>query len=74
MIRDGLAKARIDVMPDAVKDKESSPGTWVVLRQDDNGHRFVVETGLSRKEAERLVAHYESLGHKQLYWAEQAHS
>jgi hypothetical protein len=43
---------------------------WTVHRQDDNGNRFVAETGLSREEAERLVDMYEARGHKQLYWAE----
>jgi hypothetical protein len=43
--------------------------TWAVHRQDDNGNRFVVKTGLSREEAERLVAMYEARGHKQMYWA-----
>jgi hypothetical protein len=47
---------------------------WSVLRQDDNGNRFVMHVGLTREEAERLVAHYESLGHKQLYWAEPSDS
>ncbi len=46
--------------------------TWAVLRQDDNGNRFVVQTGLSREEAERLVAVFEARGHKQVYWAEPA--
>jgi hypothetical protein len=44
--------------------------TWAVHRQDDNGNTFIVETGLSREEAERLVDLYEKRGHKQLYWAE----
>jgi hypothetical protein len=43
---------------------------WTVHRQDDNGNHFIVETGLSREEAERLVLMYEARGHKQLYWAE----
>ena len=43
---------------------------WVVYRQDDNGNRFVVRTGLGRDEAERLVAEFDAKGHKQLYWAE----
>jgi hypothetical protein len=42
---------------------------WTVYRQDDNGNRFVVETGLSRAEAEQLVEIYERRGHKQVYWA-----
>jgi hypothetical protein len=44
--------------------------TWAVHRQDDNGNRFVVRTGLGRDEAERLVAEFEAKGHKQLDWAE----
>ena len=43
---------------------------WEVWRQDDNGNRFVVQTGLSREDAERLVVEFESRGHKQVYWAE----
>ena len=45
-------------------------GAWAVHRQDDNGNRFVVQTGLRREEAERLVAVFEARGHKQVYWAE----
>jgi hypothetical protein len=44
--------------------------TWAVHRQDDNGNRFVVQTGLGREQAERLVAELEARGHKQVYWAE----
>jgi hypothetical protein len=51
-------------------DPERPPMTWTVHRQDDNGNRFVVETGLSSEEAERLVALLESRGHKQLYWSD----
>jgi hypothetical protein len=42
----------------------------MVYRQDDNGNRFVVATGLTQEEAERLVADFEARGHKQCYWAE----
>jgi hypothetical protein len=60
-------------MPDAAENTDRLPATWAVLRQDDNGNRFIVKTGLTRDEAERLLAAYESLGHKQVYWAEQEH-
>jgi 2'-5' RNA ligase len=43
---------------------------WAIHRQDDNGNRFVVRTGLRREEAERLAAEFEARGHKQLYWVE----
>jgi hypothetical protein len=43
---------------------------WVVFRQDDHGHRFVVESGLSQQAAERMGAEFEAKGHKQLYWAQ----
>lgn len=51
------------------KDGRPEP-TWAVHRQDDNGNRFVVQTGLDRTEAERLVAELEARGHKQTYWTE----
>lgn len=54
---------------EAIPDGES----WTVHRQDDNGNRFVVQTGLSRQEAERLVEKFEARGHKQVYWAEPDH-
>jgi hypothetical protein len=44
--------------------------TWAVHRQDDNGNRFVVQTGLSREAAEQLVADLEARSHKQVYWVE----
>jgi hypothetical protein len=47
-------------MTEFPKDLERPPPSWAVLRQDDNGNRFLVETGLSREEAERLVAQYET--------------
>jgi hypothetical protein len=47
-----------------------SEGTWAIHRQDDNGNRFVMQTGLSREEAERLVTEFEARGHKQVYWIE----
>ena len=43
---------------------------WKVMRQDDTGNRFVVETNMSREAAEQLAAELEARGHKQLYWAE----
>ncbi len=44
--------------------------TWSVMRQDDNGNRFVVEKHLSQGAADRLVRELDARGHKQLYWAE----
>jgi hypothetical protein len=41
--------------------------TWAVHRQDDNGNRFIVATGLSREEAKRLAAMFEGRGHKQAH-------
>lgn len=50
--------------------KETVAAKWSVHRQDDHGNRFIVLAGLSREEAERLVAEFEARGHKQLYWTE----
>ncbi|WP_344460070.1 SPOR domain-containing protein [Kitasatospora kazusensis] len=41
-----------------------------VMRQDDNGNRFLVAKGLTRPAAEELAAEFEARGHKQLYWVE----
>lgn len=41
-----------------------------MMRQDDNGNRFVVAKGLGRAEAEELAGEFEARGHKQLYWIE----
>jgi len=59
-------------MPQEVDAVESdSPSmTWAVHRQDDNGNRFVVKTGLNEEEAKALVALLEGRRHKQMYWAE----
>jgi hypothetical protein len=43
---------------------------WDVHRQDDNGNHFVTNTGLSREDAEQIVAEFEAHKHKQAYWLE----
>lgn len=43
---------------------------WRVLRQDDNGNRFVVAEGLSEETARSRASAFEQRGHKQLYWVE----
>ena len=44
--------------------------SWSVWRQDDNGNKYLMKANLTESEASRVVAHYERLGHKQHYWAE----
>jgi hypothetical protein len=43
---------------------------WCVMRQDDNGNRYVVAIELTEPEAQLLSVSYAARGHKQLYWAE----
>ena len=43
---------------------------WRIVRQDDNGNRFLVEAGLSEKAARRRVDELTARGHKQTYWIE----
>ncbi len=43
---------------------------WRVIRQDDNGNRYLVGRHPTREEAERVIARLEAGGHKQLYWIE----
>jgi len=42
---------------------------WTLWRQDDNGHKFLIQTGLTQNNAKQLVEQYEQKGHKQMYWA-----
>ncbi|MEU5383376.1 SPOR domain-containing protein [Kitasatospora cineracea] len=52
-------------------DGEQRTGTTHrVMRQDDNGNRFLLARGLDRAGAEALAAEFEARGHKQLYWVE----
>ncbi len=41
---------------------------FILWRQDDNGNRARVADYPTRQAAELARQHYESLGHKQLYW------
>jgi hypothetical protein len=43
---------------------------WSVWRRDDNGNVFLVEDGLTERQALSLVRKFESKGHKQSYWAQ----
>ncbi|MBM3980700.1 MAG: Gfo/Idh/MocA family oxidoreductase [Planctomycetes bacterium] len=45
---------------------------WTVWRTDDTGNTFLVRGNLTREEALRTVAEFESRGHKQTYFAERA--
>lgn len=54
-------------MPEPEQDVDPAP-TYELHHVDDNGNEFVVKTGLTREEAERLAAEYEARPHKQMYW------
>jgi hypothetical protein len=43
---------------------------WRVVRQDDNGNRYLVARHSTREEARQVIARLEAGGHKQLYWIE----
>lgn len=44
--------------------------SWSVWRQDDNGNKFCIHFNMAEAQAKGIVAHYEGLGHKQCYWAQ----
>ncbi len=48
----------------------ASPKTWVVVRQDDNGHRYEIGAFTSSCEADAAAKAFEARGHKQMYWVE----
>jgi len=63
--------SRTPLQPPTTDESPRPPALlWSVWRIDDNGNRFLVHPNLSREDAARLVAEYESRGHKQTYWAE----
>lgn len=43
---------------------------WRVVRQDDNGNRFVVAEDLTEEAARRSASELTARGHKQTYWVE----
>lgn len=43
-------------------------GSWVLMRQDDNGNRVEMSRFAARAEAEAAAVEFEARGHKQLYW------
>lgn len=43
---------------------------WRVMRQDDNGNRFVAKTDLTQEAAIDFADEFTRRGHKQMYWAE----
>ena len=49
---------------------EDTVNQWEILRQDDNGNKFIIQSNLAKEEADRLVAIYETKGHKQMYWSQ----
>jgi len=55
----------------ATIEKEELPN-WGVWRQDDNDNQFLIQANLTETAARAMVAHYESLGHKQMYWAKES--
>ncbi len=43
---------------------------WLLWRQDDNGHRFLVGTCRDEKGARQALQRYEQGCHKQYFWIE----
>ncbi|GHI10427.1 hypothetical protein Scel_87480 [Streptomyces cellostaticus] len=43
---------------------------WLVIRQDDNGHRYRVGRYATRDEAQKVSDSLDTRGHRQLYWVE----
>lgn len=43
---------------------------WRLMRQDDNGRKFEIETFTAPRKARERLRAYEALHHKQIYWLE----
>jgi hypothetical protein len=46
-------------------------GSWEVWRQDDNGNRNLISVHTGRAKAFQVLAKFEQLSHKQMYWIEE---
>jgi hypothetical protein len=55
---------------DRLMQEHDGARVWSVWRQDDNGNRFLVRSGITEEEAHQLASEFEARGHKQLYWFE----
>ncbi|GGS26170.1 SPOR domain-containing protein [Streptomyces griseoviridis] len=44
---------------------------WLVVRQDDNGHRYRVGSYATRAEAEKIADSLGDRGTRRMYWVEQ---
>jgi hypothetical protein len=58
----------VEVLPYLPNRCETHPAHWALLRQDDNGHVFEIQRFASRCAANRALAGFEALHHKQSYW------
>jgi len=50
---------------------ENNQIRWILWRQDDNGHKFQIESFTDRARAESAKGEFESRHHKQIYWVEE---
>lgn len=55
----------------AGKAQKARGPAWSVWRQDDNGHVFLVRSGMTEADARRLARDLERKGHKQAYWVKE---
>lgn len=58
-----------DIKGEPVAPKQ--PQRFRLVRQDDNGNRFVMRTTSNQCQADGLADMYERRGHKQAYWCEE---
>lgn len=65
-----IASFLVEFFPSETQNVNRQIDRWRVLRQDDNGNRFVVASDLSEEQANRLVRELAARRHKQTYWAE----
>jgi hypothetical protein len=69
-----LGRAEATSATSPASDDRCDDRCWEVWRQGYDGNPFLVRDGLSAREADELVALYESRGHKQVYWKSRATS
>jgi len=51
-----------------------TPAAWGIWRQDDHGHKYLVQIVGFEEGARLLAARLEAAGHKQTYWVQRVES
>ena len=50
---------------------ERNKKPWKLIRQDESGNKFVIDSFESKEKAEQEMEKFQKRGHKQTYWVQE---